>query len=171
MENTKNYVIVLEPARAAQEKIENFRLENIGQRLVDNLPPHITFKMRFALRESVNEADIIDLMNDFDFPRQIMTLDKVEKFGDALVLVPNDSELGEWHKAFCRLIDISVSSFKTEMEGKNFKPHMTLYRDGKTEGRDVNFALGEVAIERMSFYEIDSTPERGFANLIFSREL
>jgi 2'-5' RNA ligase len=170
MENTKNYVIVLEPAKAVQEKIENFRLEKIGQRLVDNLPPHMTFKLRFALGENVNEADIIGLMNNFDFPRQTVAFDKVEKFGDALVLVPEESDLGKWHKDFCKLIDPRVSSFKTEMEGENFKPHMTLYRDGKTEGRDVNFALGEVAVDRMSFYEIDSTPERGFAKLIFSKE-
>lgn len=171
MNNIKKYVIVLEPRDSDCEIIEKFRLEKIGQRLVDNLPPHVTFKTGFFINKNSSQEDIVNAIESFNLSAQKITFNRVEKFGDAVVLVVEGNDLKEYHKDFLNLIDSNVISVKPEFEGDNFKPHMSLYRDSSYKKDESNLIVKEVILNKISLYEIDPTPNRGFVNLIYTKNL
>lgn len=167
----KKYVIILEADDATGGMIEKFRLEKTGQKLIDHLSAHMTFKRGFLTDGNFSEADIIGLINDFNMPIQNISFDKIEKFGDAVVLSTNDEDLKKYHKDFCNLTDSKVVTSNPEWEGDNFKPHMTLYRDSSDRSFEDDMIIKEAVFDKISLYEIDPTPNRSFAKLIFTKKL
>lgn len=167
----KKYVIILEADDATREVMEKFRLEKIGQKLIDHLSAHMTFKRGFSTDENFSEADIIGLIKDFNMPIQHIPFDKIEKFGDAIVLSTNSEELKKYHKDFFNLMDSKVVTSNPEWEGENFKPHMTLYRDSSDRSFEDDMTIKEAAFDKISLYEIDPTPNHSFAKLIFTKKL
>lgn len=165
----KNYIIIALPEKEISNAVELFRKNVIGQILVDNLPPHVTFKRRFTLNNEFSEQDLITYFKALRFKKFAVNFVGSEKMNDVIALVGESSEMSVAHGLVIDELGVKITTKNPEWEKDGYKIHMTLLR-GLTE----EIALPDIkrtVFDKLVLYDIDSSSERLFANEIVSIEL
>jgi 2'-5' RNA ligase len=166
----KHYIIILMPEKVIQESIKNFRMQYMGVSLIDGLPPHITLKQRFYLRDGVIEDDLKKIFNKIDIKYASISLNGVEMLNDAFVLRGSSDYIREKYLEIRKALANSVIDVRPEFEGDNYKIHLTLWRGMGIESSAGQYRK-EIGFDRICLYEIDPTAERAFANKVACKDL
>lgn len=168
----KKYVIVLFPQKDVSAIVEDFRIDKIGEKLVDNLYPHITFKRRFSLNRNFSEQDIINYFNSLNYSKFKVDFIGTEVMGDAVVLVGESKELNLAHKKLVQGLKEDIITDNPEWEMENYKIHLTLLRGPVISKNSVvnieDLKIDQTILDRMALYEIGSGD---YANVIASIKL
>ncbi len=165
----KNYTIIALPEKKIGDDIEKLRADVSNQVLVDNLPPHVTFKRRFILSGDFLEIDLVNYFKKLRLKKFRVNFIGEERMNDALVLIGASDEMKYAHTSLGNDLDGRIVTKNPEWEGDEYKIHMTLLR-----GQVKDVVLPEVKVVNfnvLALYEIDSGPERLFANEIARIEL
>lgn len=168
MGNIKKYVIVLFPKKEVSALVEDFRIRETGQNLVDNLNPHITFKRSFFLNSDFSENNLIDFFNNLNYKKFKIDFDHVEALGGALVLLGESKEIRSAHKKIVKDLQEKTITEKPEWELEGYKIHMTLRRGVDSVANIEVPKINQTIVDRMALYEIG---DGSYANLIASVNL
>jgi len=158
----KRYIIVLLPQKETSNIIENFRIHMIGQPLVDNLYPHVSFKRSFFLNSNFSEENLIEFFNTLSYRKFRIDFSGLEYFDDALVLRGESKALMAAHKELVKSLEKNTSTRNPQWEMGGYKIHLTLLRsfsDANIEPPIVERTI----LDRMALYEIG---DGNHANLI-----
>lgn len=145
----------------------------IGSKLVDRHPPHVTLKTKFTLKEGFLEKDLIELLQKFEMPKIQFPFEGLDRFGDALVLTGSHPTFLEKHKEIVALLKGCIETINPNWESDNFSPHLTIVRDPENHFWIEKEILGmkEVLLDTLQLFEMDTTPEKRFSRLVYSKEL
>lgn len=156
----KKYVIVLFPQKDVSAIIEDFRINKIGEKLVDNLYPHITFKRRFSLNRNFSEQDLINYFNNLSYPKFKVNFINTAVFNDAVVLIGESEKLVVAHKKLVKSLGKNIITDNPEWEMENYKIHLTLLRGpviNKEPPVDIEDPkINQAILDKMALYEIGS---------------
>ena len=129
MNKKRFYNIILIAEEKSRASLENLRMNLIGSKLVDLHPPHVTLKRKFTLKDAFSEKDLVALLKNFAMPKIIFPFDKLERFGEAVVLSGKSAILFKKHKEMLEILKNYAETVNPEWEGDNFKAHLTIVRD------------------------------------------
>lgn len=168
-----HYFFALMPEVRFSGKIEELRMELIGSKLVDALPPHLTLKRRFSLRPNFSEQNLREVLDNFPLSKIFADNNKIERLGEASAIRIENFELKECHKRLYSLLKNNVISKNPEYEDDHFIAHLTLFRDpeNKFPANSYSLDINQIVFDTLCLYEIDPTPNRGFAHRIACRYL
>lgn len=164
----KHYIIALMPELATQKPIEDLRRQYVGTDLIDGLPPHVTLKSRFALKESATEDDLKNIVNTIHMHDVSIAMHEAAMMGGALVLNGESDYVREKHLEIMKSLAGSTIDLRPEFGGEKYKIHMTLLRGQEAESIP---HLGEMRFDRICIYEIDPTLDRAYAHKILCKKL
>ncbi|EKD23638.1 MAG: hypothetical protein ACD_81C00209G0002 [uncultured bacterium] len=165
----KNYTISLLPDNNTRRAIEEFRINTIGQVLVDSMSPHVTLKRRFVLNDKFSEEDLIHYFKTLRYKKFEIDFAPAEMLADALVLVGKSSELSIAHNRIVEDLQGKILTKNPEWEMENYVIHLTLLRG---YGAEVTPPILERAMfDTIALYEIDPGPERSYVNKLATIEL
>jgi 2'-5' RNA ligase len=165
----KNYTLLLMVSGVAKEKIEFVRQEQLGTKLVDDLPPHLTIRGRFILKEKVSEEDLVNQINKINIDRLTIASEKVERIGNANVICLVRDEILDTHLKVLSVLEQTTTSIRPEREKENFTPHVTLFRSAEPF---FDFTLPpSIDFDQLSLFEIDPTVEKKWSKLVTSYSL
>ncbi len=163
----KNYTFILIPEKEDREKIESIRMKYTGHKLVDALPPHVSFKRRFWLTDDFVEKDLKKVLNEFQIAKITLLFNRVERLDDTTVLVADRGRLLPKHKQLLELLKGKVITKNPKWESESFKAHLTLFRNSiKKDIKLEKLGIKKITFNTFCLYEIDSSPTRSFANKI-----
>ncbi len=150
-------MIYLVPDATTTAAVESIRMKFAGVRTVDALPPHITLKKRFALRDGVTEDDLVKVIDDLGLQPTVAEISAVERFGDALTIVMKSATLSSKHVQLCRMLAGKGVSGNTRFEGENFKAHLNIVRDPlyKTSATVEDLGIKNVSVTGVCLCETD----------------
>lgn len=165
----KNYTIIALPERKIYNAIEKLRLDTIGQVLVDNLPPHVTFKRRFELNGNFSESDLVNYFKKLELKKFKVNFIREERMNDVLALTGISDEMKYAHISLVNDLNGKITTKNPEWEGNKYKIHMTLLRGQSKEVflpviKIVNFNV-------LVLYNTESQSESLFVNEIAKIEL
>ena len=168
-----HYFFALMPEARFSRKIEELRSKLIGSKLVDALPPHLTLKRRFSLKQSFSEQNLKEVLNSFSLSKIIANNNKIERLGEVAAIKIKNIKLKEQHKKLYGLLRDMAININPEHEDDNFTAHLTLFRDpeNKLSPNWNSLDIKKIVFNKICLYEIDPTPERHFAYIIKCRYL
>ena len=168
-----HYFFALMPQARFGKKICKWRMDFIGSKLVDSLPPHLTVKRRFLLKQNISIDTLKKVLDGFSFPKIIAKNNKIERLGEAVVIRIQNIKLKKYHKKLQGLLKNIAISKNPEYEDDCFAAHLTLFRDPKNKlspnwnSIDIN----KIVFNKICLYEIDPSSKRCFAYKIKCRYL
>jgi len=166
----KHYAIVFLPEPAFKSEVENWRKENTGSELADGMPPHITIKRRFWLKENFNESELLNLLDKFSIKSFLVKFGLPTKLNEVSALVGESSYLTGKHKELLNLLKYRVETQNPEWENENFKIHLTLLRNNLND-IPLDIKDSSIKFDSLCLYELDPTHVRGWTNKIWCKKL
>ncbi|MFZ2188771.1 MAG: hypothetical protein WAV73_04380 [Candidatus Moraniibacteriota bacterium] len=173
MTEKKYYNILLIAEKKSCLSLENLRMDLVGSKLVDLQPPHVTIKRKFSLKNNFSEKDLVELLKNFEMSKIIFPFDKLERFGDAIVLSGKNRVLFEKHKELVALLKDYTQTVNPEWEENNFTAHLTIVQDpeNRFQIKKEDLGIKEIPLDEIRLVEIDPAPIKIHSRLLYSKIL
>lgn len=169
----KNYALVLIPEEKISKAIMKLREKEMGTALIDGFPPHLTLKSRFWLNEGSSLEQLMEILTNFPITSLIVAIEGQVEYPDSLVLaVGPNKQLIEYHHKISEILKPHISTYRHESrEGKNYNPHLTLWRGKKKADKDF-LKSKKFSVIALSLYEMDPVmTKRSFAREVWSKKI
>jgi len=135
--------------------------------LIDSFPAHLTIKRRFDLATHEEEKKLIDIVGTFKAQRVGIKFEEVIQLGDVAALKTREEKVIRMHGYFLNALK-NIGIEAVEYEGKDFLPHITLWRgtEQKLLPKIEELHLPRCETKKLCLFEIDPTSNRAFAKRI-----
>lgn len=149
----KKYSFIFFPDFKTSATIESVREKFSGEKLVDGLPPHLTFKRRFTLGKVQALEDILGVLDEFPLERAEVRYIGFEQFGDFTVMKVENPALNKWHLDLLTTLGGDIVTDGFEWEGERYNPHITLVKGKVADLPHLDFP--RVILEKICLYEYE----------------
>lgn len=168
-----HYFFALMPEAQFGKKICKWRMDFIGSKFVDSLPPHLTVKRRFLLKKNISIDTLEKVLDGFSFPKIIAKNNKIKRLGETTIISIRNAKLKKYHKKLQGLLKNVVISKNPEFEDDHFTAHLTLFRDpeNKLSPNWNSLDIKKIVFNKICLYEIDPSSKRCFAYKIKCKRL